>query len=192
MEEFINISDIQATPEDQDYIEEYDSYLKTHGTNIYQIQPINNSPEIKITHIGILVNPHDIQINQFDYNNYIGRLLNPIYDLELLKKSADQNIFYIIKLLVYPKNSDNPLACLGYNFIPDNKIQNIQDYIFESGKIIKNTQGIFSIRFNFTQNNKPKYLELEKFENHIQINQVFNKLINWLTDKLIINLINPQ
>jgi hypothetical protein len=172
MEDYINLKDIPINTTNTTNTDETFS--------VYQIQSINDNNYIM--EVGKCNNMVDIIINEFNINSKIKCIIvSTIIDKEGLINSSTTCKFNMIKIIINNKS----YMILNFNFsdhIKNNKT--IIDYISNKTNSIK-LKGFFSISFHYNN----KYINLENFETFNNINDVITKMINYLFEKQIYDII---
>ena len=173
-DEYISVESLINTDYDNNQIDIPSSYI-----SVYQIQGQSNTPLVKIVEVGHLDTVHDIIINQFSLeDNLKCIIIGCIYDIDLLHKLCfDIGTISIIKILIC--NNDNPIGSINYTF--NNKKSTTSGY--------NELNGYFSVVFYY-KDIEDKMIILETFDNHMDNNEIFDKLISYLCDQNILNIIN--
>jgi hypothetical protein len=194
-EEFISITNIAKTYIDEPLLNEDECHneLLGKGEFVYQIQGQTDNSSAQIMNVGILLQLHDVLINEFDLSPKIRCVIvNCIYNQTLLKQLENNCRFPIIKTLISYNNgvTSIPLANMSYHFntfVHQQNNQSIVNYLSSQDHKI-NLYGFFSINFQLEN----KIMNLEIYKNHLSHSQIFENLIYWVKDEQILKLLNQR
>lgn len=156
------------------------------GVDIFQPQGIINSNKIKTMIVGIMKNPNDVLISDFELPpNFVCYIVSKLYDLEGLILAGNINkMIPMIKIIICGKQNKNvPIVFLCYNFIPDSNIGNNIGNIKE-----KEINGKFNISFHYVDDGM-KYIILETYEKYVDEDKIFVELTEWIVEDIVQNVL---
>jgi len=170
MDDYISVCDLKNNYTEQE-----------NSIKIYQVQSEENSKTATISHVGFIKIPCDVLIKEFDIlEKFHCCIISKIYSENDFINFIDKFLF--IKIAIYHNKILIANLCYNFNTIP--VIQNVMNYISTTNKkYILN--GFFTITMHFIENDKFKYIEIEKSENFIGTNEIIQKMINLLFDDKI-------
>lgn len=181
MDEYISIENIKSTKINCGYNEGYS------GEKVYQIQPIINRNMAYLVHVGYMDEIHDILIKKFKISNqYQCHIISKIYNQKKLVEIENGCIFPLIKFVIGRYDNEiKPLGIISFNFHTSEpkKIMN---------HLAQELQGYYTLKFNFIENNSPKIVDLETFDEYPGQDTIFRIMTEWTFDENILNILNKM
>ena len=181
MEDYIPIENIKSTKINSGYDEEYS------GEKVYQIQPVVNRDIAYLIHVGYMDETHDILIKKFKISaKYHCHIISKIYNQKKLVEIENGCVFPLIKFIIgLHDNEIKPLGIISLNFriLEPKKIMN---------HLTQELQGYYTLKFNFIENNSPKIVDLETFDEFPGQDTIFRIMTEWAFDENILNILNKM
>ena len=191
-EEFITLSEINNSNKlNEHYMDEIDQLNKLDdGIAVYQVQGILNTSTALVMKVGIIEELNDVLIKDFEIvSRFKCFMVSRIYDQQLLKKTNEHHKLNMIKVTICQNsNPPVPIAALCYNF---NHIQKNSIINYLSNKTHKiELNGFYNITLHYKENNKHKYIELNKLETYQGEQQMMILLTKSLLDPKVLDILN--
>jgi len=193
-DEFVSIETLNHNHINEKYLDESNQEeLEDGSIYIYQLQAKKNNTNAIIIKAGIIKEPHDVLIKEFDIDKFRCFMVSKLYTLGQLQQSDEYCRFNMIRIIIYNKNQNTtPFAQLCYNFntfVHKQNNKSIIEYLSEPTKKIE-LYGFFSVTLHYNENSNPKYINLENIKKYCGQNEMMITLTKWLLDKQVKEILN--
>lgn len=169
MSNFINIKSLnsQQIPEKFNSMDNLDEMYE-QCIEIYQVQAIKDSSLATINKVGVMMETHDVLIKELELpSNYKLYMVSKLYNLDTITELYNSQRIPMIQANII--KSDSHYGSLFFNFCPADNYFNINK--------LKDIKGHFTVTYHFKDEDKHKYIELEKIDLYCGNVNMLSKII---------------